>query len=111
MASRTMTKLLKEAIRNGIRESLKNRFKERRNRLEIMEDILRATRNGARKTEIMHKANLNFTRVNNYISFLTERGLLDNTGPIYTITEKGEEFLRDYDKIKDLIPGSLSNRR
>lgn len=106
MASRTMTKLLEEAIRNGIRKSLKNRFKERRNRLEIMEDILRATRNGARKTEIVHNANLNFTRVNNYISFLTGRELLDNTGPIYTITEKGEEFLQDYDKIKDLITGS-----
>ena len=92
---------LEEAIRNGINESLKERFKERRGKLDIMADILSVTAKGAKKTEMVYKANLNFTRLGRYISFLEERGLLENSGAEYRATKKGEEFLRDYQKIHE----------
>lgn len=101
--STKMPKLVDVAIKEGIRDSLKVRFKKRRGKLEIMVDILSVTRGGARKTEIVYKANLNFTRIERYIPFLKERGLMETTGSIYRTTEKGEEFLRDYQKIKELL--------
>ena len=94
---------LEEALKDGIRKSLSARFKDRRGRIEIMVDILSVARSGARKTEIVYKANLNFTRVERYIPFLEERGLMENSGSIYKTTEKGGEFLREYHKLKEFL--------
>ena len=94
---------LEEALKSGLRESLARRFKARRGKVEIMADILTVTRGGARKTEIVYKANLNFTRVVRYIPLLEERGLMENSGLVYKTTAKGEEFLRDYHKLKELL--------
>lgn len=93
--------LLKEAVKDGVRESLKG--KERRGRVEIMVDILSVARGGARKTEIVYKANLNFARLERYIPFLEERGLMANSGSVYKTTKKGEEFLRGYEKMAELL--------
>ncbi|MBN1762746.1 MAG: winged helix-turn-helix domain-containing protein [Methanomicrobia archaeon] len=94
---------LETALNEGLRESLKERFKARRSKIEIMADILSVARGGARKTEIVYSANLNFTRIDRYVPFLEERGLLENSGPIYRTTKKGEEFLREYQNMKALL--------
>jgi predicted transcriptional regulator len=95
--------LLEEHIRKGIKDSLKNRFKERRGKLEIIADILLVARRGAKKTAIVYNANLNFDRVGKYLSYLEEKGLIENTGREYKTTEKGKEFLRDYQKMKEQL--------
>lgn len=95
--------LLEEAVKDGVRESLKERFKERRGRVEIMVDILSVAIGGARKTEIVYKANLNFARLERYIPFLEERGLMANSGSVYKTTKKGEEFLSGYEKMAELL--------
>ena len=97
------TILLEDAVKDGVKESLKKRFKERRGRLEIMIDILSVAIGGARKTEIVYKANLNFARVERYIPFLEERGLMENSGYIYKTTKKGEEFLSGYKNMAELL--------
>jgi len=79
------------------------RSKERRGKLEIFVDILNVCKEGALKTEIVYRANLNFNRVNHYIPFLEKRQLLVNTGPTYTTTEKGKEFLDNYYQVKGLF--------
>jgi predicted transcriptional regulator len=94
---------LKEAIDEGIRKSLKKRFKERRGKLDLIADILLAARQGAKKTEILYKANLNFKRVENYLSYLEEKELIETTGREYKTTEKGKEFLHDYQKMKEQL--------
>jgi predicted transcriptional regulator len=94
---------LESVLREGLRESLKDRFKERRGKLEIMADILRVTSSGARKTEIVYKANLNFTRVETYIPYLEERDLLEISGPLYRTTPKGKEFLQTYHQMSNLL--------
>jgi predicted transcriptional regulator len=94
---------LEKALHEGLRESLKVRFKERRGKIEIMVDILSVARGGARKTEIVYNANLNFTRVDRYIPYLEERDLMVNSGPVYRTTKKGEEFLREYQTMKKLL--------
>ena len=98
-----MQNSVENIIKDGIRISLKDHFKERRGKLEIMADILLVTRDGARKTEIVYKANLNFTRIERYIPFLEERGMIKNSDQVYKTTEKGEEFLREYAKMRGLI--------
>jgi len=95
--------LVEEAIKNGLKRGLKERFKERRGKLEIMVDILTTAREGVRKTEMVYGANLNFNRAERYIPFLEERGLMGNSGAVYKTTEKGEEFLREYRRIKELF--------
>jgi predicted transcriptional regulator len=68
-----------------------------------MVDILSTAREGARKTEMVYKANLNFNRAERYIPFLEERGLMENSGAVYKTTEKGTEFLHEYQMIKELF--------
>ena len=94
---------LEEQIREGIKESLKKSFKERRGKLEIIADILLVARRGAKKTAIAHNANVNFNRVGNYLLYLEEKGLIENTGGEYKTTEKGKDFLRDYQKMKEQL--------
>jgi len=94
---------LEEHIREGLRWSFKERFKERRGRLEIIADILLVAKKGEKKTAIAYKANLNFNRVENYLSYLEEKGLIEHTGGEYKTTGKGKEFLHDYQKMKELL--------
>ena len=94
---------IEEYIKDGIRDSLKDRFKKRRGGFEIIVDILNAAMEGAKKTEIVYKANLNFKRAGNYLSYLEERQLIENMGDRYRTTEKGKEFLRDYQKMMERL--------
>ena len=94
-------------IGDGIREreSFKERFKERRGRLEIIADILSVAMEEAKKTEIVYKANLNFKRLGKYLPYLMEKGLIEsgNMSNEYKTTEKGKEFLRDYQKMEERL--------
>ena len=80
----------------------------RRGKLDIINDILTASKDGAKKTQIMYIANLSFTQVKGYLSFLKKVKLIDekdenNGTPIFRKTEKGSEFLKRYKVLKGLI--------
>ncbi|WP_321428839.1 winged helix-turn-helix domain-containing protein [uncultured Methanolobus sp.] len=64
----------------------------RRSRTAISVEILRAALEGAKKTHIVYRANLNFEVVNRYLSLLQENGLIEQKGNIYVTTDKGKEF-------------------
>ena len=87
----------------GTRENLNGRLKEGRSKLEIIEDILFVIRNGARKTEIISEANLNSTLLTDYIQYLKDNGLLEIYGPLFKTTSKGEKFLLDYQKMREVL--------
>jgi predicted transcriptional regulator len=55
-------------------------------------EILRAALEGAKKTHIVYRANLNFDVVNRYLYLLKEKGLIEQNGNLYITTEKGREF-------------------
>jgi predicted transcriptional regulator len=93
---------LEEKLRNSRRESLKKR-EEQRSRFEITADVLFVARYGATITEIGYKANLNPTQVKSYIDYLEEEGLLEESGPLYKLTERGKEFLRRYQMVKETL--------
>ena len=68
----------------------------RRNDLDICADILQVARDGAKKTHLVYRANLNFTIVKKYIRRLRENGLLESINGRFFTTEKGFEFLEQY---------------
>lgn len=78
----------------------------RRNKLDIMADILRAASAGSKKTWIVYDTNINFTIGKKYLSELTNHELLtvQEGSIIYKTTEKGLEFLEKYDSFRKYRP-------
>jgi predicted transcriptional regulator len=80
---------------------------KRRDRLSIMADILEIAQRGALKTQIMYKANLSFTQLNDYLDYLRNANLLTdcktNGKEIYLATEKGVNFIKCYYELTDLV--------
>jgi predicted transcriptional regulator len=68
----------------------------RRNDLDICADILKVAKNGAKKTQMVYKANLNFNIVKRYIKRLTDSGLLESVNGLFFATDKGSQFLARY---------------
>ena len=72
----------------------------RRNNLDITVNILQIAKNGANKTHIVYRANLNFKLLDRYLYDLTKKGLLkkEDIGRkgIIETTEKGKKFLEYY---------------
>jgi predicted transcriptional regulator len=72
----------------------------RRDKIDIIADILKVALSGAKKTHIVYKANLNFTVLKRYVIRLEENGLLMKIdGGHYMTTEKGSQFLEQYTKL------------
>lgn len=70
-----------------------------------MGEILSLATDGARKTEILYRANLNFNVVNRYLDLLIREGLISPTPDSarkYKATEKGLEFLKAYKNLESL---------
>ncbi len=68
----------------------------RRNDLDICADILNVAKSGARKTQIVYQANLNFKIVKRYLERLTNGGMLDSEESRFYTTEKGVDFIDNY---------------
>jgi len=81
--------------------------RKRRGRLQIIEGVLKAARNGIYKTQIMYEAGLSFAQLTEYLSFLIKVGLLEAAKKdeklIYKTTAKGIQYLKSYDEIKRLL--------
>ncbi len=79
-----------------------------RNRLGIVANILTIAKTGALKTHLMYKANLSHTMLRDYLKFLRDSELLeeshypDQKVTLYKTTEKGLRFLASYLELKDL---------
>jgi predicted transcriptional regulator len=73
----------------------------RRNDLDICADLLKVTMNGAKKTQMVYRANLNFKIIKNYITRLSEYGFLESERGQYFTTDKGNRFLVQYREITE----------
>ncbi len=74
-----------------------------RNRMEIAAGILEIAKNGSRKTRIMYLGNLSFDLLQKYLDMLVNLGLLsvrNGNEKIYVATEKGHEFLEDFNELQ-----------
>jgi len=79
---------------------------KRRSELDIINEILKLSRKGAKKTEILYQGNLSYSQLQNYLLFLLEKNILEEQivnkengqSRIYKITKKGDDLLEDIGK-------------
>ena len=83
---------------------------KKRERLQIIHDILRAIREKDGKikpTHILYKSNLSPKMMNDYLSELLEKGLIEEQrtkqGKTYSLTLKGFEYLTKYKMISEFL--------
>jgi predicted transcriptional regulator len=77
-----------------------------RGRTEIVGSILDAANGGITKTKIMYKAFLSYGQLKEYLSLLIENNLLEyiDGTQTYKTTEKGLNFLKMHNEIRELLP-------
>jgi predicted transcriptional regulator len=77
-----------------------------RDRIDIISEILEAANGGASRTRIKYKALLSYNQLKEYLTLLTEKGLLDydqQEVQTFKTTDKGLRFLDIYNRIGDMI--------
>jgi predicted transcriptional regulator len=81
-----------------------------RGRIDIIADILRQARHGAKKTRIMYLCNLSFRQLLVYLNFLVKKGFLSlslvadsQASVMFVTTDKGLDFLEAYDSLQAVI--------
>lgn len=88
---------------------------KRRDKLYIIAEILEIAREGVLKTQIMYRANLSFTQLNDYLRLMLKINLIDRTvdkdKEVYKATQKGLEFLQRYREITELLKTENGNGR
>ncbi|MGE5532885.1 MAG: winged helix-turn-helix domain-containing protein [Bacillota bacterium] len=90
-----------------MRTSLPRPKRRRRDKLSIIADIIEISREGILKTQIMYRANLSFTQLNEYTTFLLDNELI--TPAIYggregyVVTAQGLDFLKKYIELVQLL--------
>src|SRR4030042_4301342 len=77
-----------------------------RDRLQIIADMLYTARNGAKKTQIMYKANLSYRLLGRYLREVLNAGLVKfENGNSYVLTAKGKKFLNRHVEYSELCKG------
>lgn len=81
----------------------KRSYKKHRSKEEIVANILKAARNNATKTRIMHRCYISYNLLRKYLNYATVSGLLfyDHRSNEYHITSKGIQFLDYFDQYRD----------
>ncbi|MFQ6086878.1 MAG: winged helix-turn-helix domain-containing protein [Candidatus Bathyarchaeia archaeon] len=83
---------------------------KRRDRHDIIVEILRTARDGKIKTHIMYRAKLSYAQVNEYLSLLVDKGFLEPLTvkqrkvlrKLYRTTEKGMKLLENFESMAKL---------
>jgi len=83
---------------------------KRRDRHDIIVEILKTARDGKIKTHIMYKAKLSYAQINEYLSILVDKGFLELftvkrrkvRRKLYRTTEKGMKMLENFESIAKL---------
>ena len=65
---------------------------------EIIADILKAAKNGAKKTRIMYIANLSHSLLEKYLAKTIDIGFIIWNNDCYQVTERGELFLERFEQ-------------
>lgn len=73
-----------------------------RTRLQIIAEILKIVREGAKKTHIMYQANLSYKLLVKYLNEVLECGLVRvNREDCYVVAPKGEKFLKRFNSYEE----------
>jgi len=84
--------------------------RRRRSRVEVIAEILGEALEGANKTRLMYRCNLNFGRFNRYLKELLDAGLIERVAAnpdaglvLYRTTDKGRELLKILQKASEFL--------
>ena len=75
----------------------------RRDRHDIIAEILKTAMGGKRKTFIMYKARLSHSQLKLYLALLDQNEMIANNNGIYETTPKGLTFIREFEEIDFLF--------
>lgn len=83
----------------------------RRDRHEIVAEILKTAREGRIKTHIMYKAKLSYSQINTYLKLLVDKGFLENNTirrkrqniTMYKTTPKGILYIENIETVNNLL--------
>jgi predicted transcriptional regulator len=88
-----------------------------RSSIDIVSQVLEAANGGASKAKIMHRANLSYNQMKEYVNFLNLKGLLvheyhqqQGVVHIYRTTEKGLRFLATYNQLNDMMKEEIERQ-
>jgi predicted transcriptional regulator len=65
----------------------------KRDKIDIIIDVLDVAKMGVNKTSIVYRTNLNFMLAGKYLDILQKHGLVENKSDKYITTERGKIFL------------------
>jgi predicted transcriptional regulator len=71
-----------------------------------MNEILNISKEGAKKTHVMYRANLSHSQLEKYLGILMDKKLLGIDDGLYVITEKGKEFVKKFVEIQSILEES-----
>jgi predicted transcriptional regulator len=81
--------------------------------LYILAEILDIAKDRTLKTQIMYRANLSFTQLNEYLDLLVSMKLVgliaEKEKNIYKTTAKGLQYLQNYKEIIELLKNGNNN--
>lgn len=76
----------------------------RRDRLQIVYNILDVCTTETNKTAIVYRVNLNFRSINPYLDLLIKNGLIAKNGStIYKTTSNGVKLMKDIESIQNTL--------
>lgn len=91
---------------------------KRRDRHDIIAEILKTAKDGKIKTHIMYKAKLSYAQINEYIPALVANGFLENITvkqkktyrKVFRTTPKGFRFIENFDSMRKMwVSAALSS--
>jgi predicted transcriptional regulator len=82
---------------------------EKRNKFQIYFDVLNmlydeiSEHDKVSPTRVAHKANLPYDRFQRALEHLVQLGMISNVGEELAVTEKGLEYVKEFEKINDFL--------
>ena len=87
-------------------KELKKLNGKRRSEMEISADILKIAMDGAKKSHIVYRANLNFEVVKRYLKHLSDADLIEFPSlheRLFKTTPKGKEYIHQYENLTNYM--------
>lgn len=76
----------------------------RRDKLQIVYNILDVCTTETNKTAIVYQVNLNFRNISSYLDLLTKNDLIKKTGPtVYKTTPNGIKLMRNIENVEKML--------
>jgi predicted transcriptional regulator len=76
---------------------------QRRDRHDIIAEILKTARDGRKKTSIMYKARLSHSQLKLYLKLLNRSNMIICDNGVYRTTPKGLTFVREFESMNFLF--------